>query len=58
MVITLKYKKSTKGTHVFEEEQGEGTPPVVKTLYVAQWPFKGEVKGTVIEVELRHQGLE
>ena len=35
--VILVKGKETKGTYVYEEELGEGKPPVLKTLYIQRW---------------------
>ena len=35
--VILVKGKETKGTYVFEEEPGEGKPPVLKTQYIQKW---------------------
>ncbi len=38
--IEMKRAKETKGTFVYEEE-AEGEPPVVRTLYIQKWKLNG-----------------
>ena len=35
--VILTLGKETKGTYVYEEETGEGKPPVLKTQYLQKW---------------------
>ena len=34
--VRMTLGKTTKGTYVYEEE-GEGQPPVLRTLYIQKW---------------------
>ena len=35
--VILVKGKETKGTYVYEEEPGEGKPPVLKSQYIQRW---------------------
>jgi len=39
--LTMKLRKATKGTYVYEEEAGD-QPPVIRTLYIQKWAAGGE----------------
>ena len=52
--IVLIKAKETKGTYVYEEELGEGKPPVLKTQYLQKWALGGKppakIKVTIEEM--------
>jgi hypothetical protein len=52
MTITMKFKKSTKGTFVFEEVVPKGGVPLVGTLYTKKHTFGGNApKAITVSLE-------
>jgi hypothetical protein len=49
--VILTLGKETKGTYVYEEEPGEGKPPVLKTQYLQKWAL-GSNPPTKIKVTI------
>lgn len=54
MKRTFKLEKETKGAYRFQEET-QGEPPVIGTLYMRKWAF--DKRPTELEAEVRGEGL-
>lgn len=50
--ITMKYKKSTKGTHVFEEVVDTDVPWSIPTLYIRKTALKEPAQEIKVTVEV------
>ena len=52
VTVTLKQGKATKNTIVYDEDTQEGTPPIIKSLYIPKW-WVGPTPPQELEVTIR-----